>query len=94
MPTEASAAGSAGAPERSQEEPPSSVAHPLLHGTSESLAVAGPDSASLEVVHHAVNHLVDQHRQAAEATNRARQRLEDWQRQLTVQKAELDAPTP
>ena len=90
MPTEASATGSAGAPERSQEEPPSSVAHLLLHGPSESLAVAGPDWVSLEAAHRAIDHLVDQHRQAAEAANRARQRLEDWQCQLTVQQAELD----
>ena len=69
----------------------SAEARPLQPGSLlGDLAVAGPDPSSLEAAHRAIDLLVDQHRQAAEATGRTRQRLEDWQRQLSLQQMELD----
>ena len=92
--TEANTAGSAGAPERRREDSPSSALLPHQHGPTMDLAVAGPDSASLEAAHRAIDRLADRHRLATEAANRARQRLEDWQRRLATQQTELMPSAP
>ena len=67
----------AGAPVLSRVENPSIDVHLVQHGPAEDLAAAGPDSASLEAAHRAIDHLFDQHRQATEVANRTQQHLED-----------------
>jgi hypothetical protein len=72
---EASGVGLVGAPEctlRPRGDPPSADTHPHQEGYFEDLVVAGPESASLEAAHHAIDLLAEKHRLAAEAANRAR----------------------